>query len=143
MQGLSLYYRFLRRWGIMLLLGMGLGGLAGFGYVEEYRQPEFEMSARLVNNVNKKGLDFKVLSGIHASSTSAGKSIVALTSRLESDTGTRIEIRDLKIIKYRTEGWGKIVVLGSVLGVLAVVAVIFVWEEVQSQSRRQQETSSL
>jgi len=143
MQELSLYYRFLRRWGIMLLLGMVLGGLAGFGYVEQYRQPEFEMSARLVNNVNKKELDFKVLSGIHANSTSAGKSIVALTTRLETVTGILFEIRDPKIIKRRTEGWGKIVVLGGVLGVLAVVPIILVWEEMQSELRRRQETSSL
>ena len=134
---LSLSYHFLRRWGMLILLGLLLGGLAGFGYVEDYRQSEFEISAKLHN---EKGLDLRVISARRDTVDLAIKSILADRTKLDTAIGAWVEISKMQVIKHRTEGWWKTVILGGVLGIIPVAFVIFLWNEAQSALREQQVT---
>ena len=137
MEELSPSYHFLRRWGMLIMLCLLLGGLAGFVYVEEYRQPEFEISAKLHND---KWLDLRVISARRDTVDLAIKSILADRTKLDTAIGAWVEISNMQVIKHRTAGWWKTVIFSGVLGIIPVAFVIFLWNEAQSALREQQVT---
>ena len=143
------YYDFLRRWGLLLLLGLGLGALAGFGFfIQQEQQPRFKANAKLsVFTEDRPGvighrLDFNVVSNEFSDPKSAVKSILATAEVLGAQTGINVDAGDISLKgQYSSPVW-RTIMLGSVIGGLLVIGATYVWDDALAYMRHRRQNDS-
>ena len=146
-----LYYDYLRRWWLFLLLGPVLGGLAGLGYyLQQYTPVEFIATGVFSTPnqiytfdpgerpINRLGYYFTVSSPIKSTETAAVESLITLAYKLETETGRRFEIQNTKMEQRMETVWWKLVVLGSTSGAVLALASVFVLEDARNYLRYRQ-----
>ena len=135
----SLDYGYLRRWGLLLLLGLLLGGLSGLGSSVLKSNEEFIVSARFRVGL---ALDFTVVSDAEAIGQEAATSISTIATVLESLIDRPIEITEVSIHERNTTDRWKPTILGSIAGALLVILAIYVWEDLKLHERSRQQTGA-
>lgn len=143
------YYDFLRRWGLLLLLGLVLGALAGWGfYAQQDKQPRFKAEAAVsISTQYRPGVwrlraKFDVTSSEYSDPKSAVESIVKEAENLDARPELLVDIGAFSIEgRYRSPLW-KTVVLGGVFGGLLVIGAAYVWDDARAYMRNRQETGS-
>ena len=93
------YYQFLRRWGLLLLLGLVLGALAGIGfYAQQDKQARFKAEAIVsISTQDRPGVwrlraEFGVASREYSDPKSAVESIVTEAENLDARPELLVDI---------------------------------------------------
>ena len=140
------YYDYLRRWGLLLLLGLVMGALAGFGFfLQQDQQAQFKANAKLlVFTEDRTGVwglrsDFNVVSIEFSDPKSAVKSILANADNLSAETGINVDVKDISLEgRYRSPVW-RTIVLGSVIGGLLVIGATYIWDDAYAYMRHRRQ----
>jgi len=143
------YYEFLRRWGLILVLGLVLGALGGLGFdLRQDRHPLFKANALVVITAEDRPgvwLDrgsFKVISEKHSDAESAVRFIVNNTEWLDSQPDYIVTVEAITIDVLHPFPLWKAMVLGGVFGVLLVIGSAYLWDDSQAYMRYRKETDS-
>ena len=122
------YYDYLRRWGLLLLLGLALGALAGFGIGQQQKQL-FKATA----TVSASETSFRIVSTKKTSDPKeAVGSILNNVKAFSAANAIDIEVVDFSIQgRYRNPLW-KAMLLGGVVGALLAFGAAFVWDDVRA-----------
>ena len=133
-----LYYDFLRRWWLLLILGPGLGALAGLGYfLQQDRPPEFKATASF--SIPAEEHRFNVVSDVASTERAAVESLVTLANTFEQWTGRRFGIRVVQMERRYEAVWWRPTALGGVIGALLAVAVSLMWQDTRAYVRHRQQ----
>lgn len=129
-------YDFLRRWWLLLVLGLGLGALGGLGYfLQQDRTGEYKATARFFID---KETEFNVVSDAASTERAAVEHLATLANKLEKQTGSRVVIGDVLMERRYETVWWQPTVLGSVIGALLAIAAIILWQDTQTYARHRQ-----
>ena len=143
------YYDLLRRWGILLLSGLVLGGLAGFGFfVQQHNAPLYTAKALVtVLTEGSPGIwlpraNFNVTSIDYSDSRASVRAIMSNTEWLDGQPGYDVVVGDLTIESRFWSPLWKTIVLGSLFGGLLVIGAAYVWDDARAYMRHRRETNS-
>ena len=130
------YYDYLRRWQLLLLLGLALGALAGFGIGQQQKQL-FKATATVVASETS----FRIVSTKKTSDPKeAVESILNNVKAFSAANAIDIEVVDFSIQgRYRSPLW-KAMLLGGVVGGLLAFGAAFVWDDVRALKHRRHGT---
>ena len=132
MKDLWHYYSYLRRWGLLLLLGLLLGALAGLGFAFQRDTPKFRATVTVVVGGD---LTFKAVSNFETTPQAAAKAMSKIVSRLDTHTDIPIVLQGPSIERRSETVWWKPILLGSVFGGLLFVGGAYFWEDARSYQR--------
>ena len=143
------YYDFLRRWGLLLLLGLVVGAIAGLGfYLQQDQEPLFTATASVtLSTKDRPGVwlsraNFIVSSSEFPDPNASVAAIMSNTKWLSAQPGYIVAVEDLAIMsRFRSPLW-KAVVLGSFFGGLLAIGAAYLWDDARSYMRNRQETDS-
>ena len=143
------YYDFLRRWGLLLLLGLVVGSIAGLGfYVQQDQEPLFTATASVTfSTESRPGVwhpraNFLVSSNEYPDPNASVAAIMSNTEWLNAQAAYIVTVEDLTIVsRFRSPLW-KAVVLGSFFGGLLAIGAAYVWDDARSYMRDRRETNS-
>jgi uncharacterized protein involved in exopolysaccharide biosynthesis len=143
------YYAFLRRWGLILVLGLVLGALGGLGFdLRQDHRPIFKAKASVVITAKDRPgvwLDrgrFNVVSAEHSDAESAVRSIVSNTEWLDAQPDYIVTVEGITINTSHPSSLWKAMVLGGVFGVLLVIGAAYLWDDIRAYMRYRKETDS-
>jgi hypothetical protein len=140
MRATWLYYDYLRRFGILILLGFAIGALLGFVYYEV--RPKRTWYIAQADISIPRGLQFRIVSPKFPDPQSAVDHILNMEFRLESASQLNFESNRFEIESwYRPELW-KTMAVGSVVGGLVAIGVGYVWNDAMIYQRRRREGES-
>lgn len=132
------YHDFWLRWGLLLILGFGIGAWVGSVYYFHRDQPaDFKVTAEFVIS----RINFTVVSTSKTNGKEAVESIVKLATTLEEKIDRQVVMQTLKMERRNETPLWKWTVLGGVVGVLLVIGGIILWEDTRNYvwHRRQME----
>lgn len=133
------YYEYVHRWRVLLLLGLIIGGLTGFAISVQPAKQVFQAEGTLVffNDININFI--AVLSSKMAKDPeSAVSDLVTIRDELSRRVNSKIEIRQIIVKRHFPEPLWKSTALGSVIGWLFVIGVVYIWEDVLHISNKGQ-----
>ena len=140
------YYDFLRRWGLLLLLGLVVGAIAGLGfYVQQDQEPLFTATASVtLSTESRPGVWHPLL--VSSSGFPDPKrpvaAIMSNTEWLNAQPGYIVTVENLTIASRFPSPLWKAVVLGSIFGGLFAIGAAYLWDDARSYMRNRQETDS-
>ena len=129
-----LFYDYFRRWGLLVLLGLAVGGLLGFGYYQQHdKKPRFTAIAVMATSETVR---FNVVSPDLPNPQDAVDNILTTIKQLDAEINTTTEVKDLSITsRYRVVIW-KTIAVGSVLGGLVAIGIAYLWDDARTYQRR-------
>lgn len=143
------YYDFLRRWGLLLLLGLVLGALGGFSiHLQQDHPPLFIAKALVIISTNDRPgvwlprANFNVTSAEYPDPKRSVRNIIDSTEWLDAQPGYRVSVEDLSIEPRHASPLWKTILLGSFIGGLLVIGGAYVWDDARAYVRHRQETDS-
>ena len=154
-----LYYDYLRRWWLLLLVGPTIGAILGFAYYNQIHHPAQYAAAGTVAikdptwHLEHPGLQLHhrapevevvINSGAKATEQAAVDSIMSTAINLADYAEGVTEVRNLSIKSVPDYGvvFWKPVVMGAVLAILLVIGGIYIWEDATAY-RRDLQTKAL
>jgi len=162
-----LYYGYLRRWWLLLLLGPTIGAILGFAYYNQSYHPaqytaeatvaikdptlhsvlsgsylpslELENPA-LLRYLRVPEVEVAINSGAKASESEAVDSVMSAAAKLADYAKGVTELRELSITRLPESGdvFWKPVVMGAFIVTLLVVGGIYAWEDALAYRRHLQ-----
>ena len=140
MRATWLYYDYLRRYGVLIVLGLVIGASLGFGYNQT--QPKRPIYVAQATIAESPYAGFFMFTKEHGEPQAAVDDILNTVKRLGSAAALDYEVKDIKISsRYRNVLW-KTMVMGSVVGCLVAIGVGYVWDDVMTYQRRRKEGES-
>ena len=136
-----LYYDYLRRWGLFLLLGLVLGAITGFGYSLQHDDPlQFKATATL--NLTAR-IQIRVISDFNPTVKSAVESLLDTAYMLERVyIHAPVRIHSINMERFGGTLWWKATILGSIVGGLLISAGAYVWDDVRKYQRERHRLES-
>ena len=142
MRATWLYYDYLRRFGILILLGFGIGALLGFVYYEARPKRTWYIAQANIAQADtgrSPNFEFRIVSPDFSDPQSAIDHILGITLKLES-----VSQRNFESNRFEIEGWHrpvlwKTMAVGSVLGGLVAIGVGYVFNDAMTYQRRRRE----
>jgi len=150
-----LYYDYLRRWWLLLLVGPTIGAILGFAYYHQNHHPaQYTAAATVVikeptwhleNPALLRLLQYRapevkvaINSGANASESAAIDSVTSAAGKLADYAKGVTELRELSITRLSESGvdFWKPVVMGAVFATLLAIGGIYVWEDARAYRRR-------
>jgi hypothetical protein len=134
-----LYYDYLRRWGILLIVGVALGLLAGLGYnLVVDQQPLFKAKGAV--GVSNMTLD--VVSKDYSDPQEAFDSIVGDARRLDDLTEVDVVVSGILVEQIHVPPLWQPIVLGGLFGGLFILGAAWVWDDTRSYLRYRKQNPS-
>ena len=122
-----------QQWGLLLVLGVALGALVGFGFHLQRDPTEIKAIGKIL--VAGEDVPFTVVSETASTEKEAVESIVAITYKLEGITDTSIEIQKVEVARrYNFDLW-KVVAIGSLVGGGLAIGGIYMLEQLPQERR--------
>ena len=144
-----MYYDYLRRWWLVLLIGPIIGAILGFAYYHQSRHTaEYTATATVaiiepiwhlenpallwLRHYRAPEVLVAINSRANASESSAVNSVTSAAAKLADYAKGGTELRELSITHLPESGGvlGKLVFLGAVFAMLLVIGGIYVWDDV-------------
>jgi len=152
-----LYYDYLRRWWLVLLIGPTIGAILGFAYYHQGRVPaEYTATATVaikertwhlenaallwLQHYRAPEVEVAINSGANASESSAVDSVMSAAAQVADYAKGGTELRALSIARLPESGdvFWKPVVLGAVFATLLVIGGIYVGDDALAYRRHLQ-----
>ena len=143
-----LCYDYLRRWWWLLLMGPTFGGVFALGYYLMGAGPPEYTAKLMVAIVDPQPPYHKppaVLASITSDTLASEKAAVdsarSMFVQMAGYTDAPVEAREM-VVYYADVGteWWKRVILGSVVGILLTIGLIYVWEDASEYQRHRQQS---
>ena len=137
MKATWLYYDYLRRYGILILLGLVIG--AAFGFVFHQTQPDRTIYVAQAHIGSLPNFGFLMITRAHQNPQEAVDDILYAVKYLESAGSKDYIIKDFEVsARYRSVLW-KTMAIGSVVGCLVAIGAGYVWQDALTYQRRRRE----
>ena len=156
-----LYYGYLRRWWLLLLVGATIGAILGFAYYNQSHHPaQYTAAAKVaikeptwhlenpallrLRRYRAPEVEVAINSGANASESAAVDSIMSTAAKLADYAKGVTELRQLSITRLPESGvvFWKPVVLGAFIATLLVIGGIYVWSDALAYRRHLQTAES-
>ena len=135
------YYDFLRRWGLLLIIGIALGTVAGFGiYTIQVGPSLFTAKARVL----VAGVTLSIVSREYQDPQEAVTSLVVKGRQINKATkgGIETDIDQFTIAgRYPAPLW-KPILMGSIVGGLLALGAGYIWDDAAAYRRHRQKIKS-
>lgn len=135
-----MYYDYLRRYGTLILVGLLIGATLGFVYFQT--QPKRTVFVARAAISMPPSVEFTMVSPPLPNAQAAADYIVGTAHQLEQTSQAKFTPKKFEIKgRHRNELW-KSMALGSVVGGLGAIGIVYVWDDAKTYQRRRREGES-